>query len=491
MKSEQYFRSAESPEAVGISSQAIIHFLDEIEYKRLPMHGMLLIRKNQVVCEGYWAPYTADSLHRMYSISKSFVSLAVGLLIDEGKLRLNDRAADFFQDELPQPLHPYLARTTIRDLLIMATPHSENAYGRDDPDWLQAFFQKEPSHPPGTIFAYDTAATVVLTTIAERISGKPFLEYMRPALLDPLGFSKQAWCIQTPEGSSWGGSGVLCTLRDMAKVALLCLNEGRWNQKQLISREYIQQATSRQIDNSHLFDKHGYGYQIWRLRENGFAFIGMGSQLALCFPDQQFIFACTADTQGLGETGTGIVEAMWKHLYPSLSSSALPPDTASTRLNDRLNNLAILPQPGLPDSVTAERVSGVWYKLAANPMQITRLRLIFSQEEGCLAYTSAQGDHSLRFGLGKQVMDTFPQNNYFGYRIGRPAGKGYKYLASAAWVEPAKLNLLVYIIDHYLGTLKITLAFSGDEIGVYMTKAAEWFLDEYEGFAGGHALPTD
>src|SRR5690606_31951476 len=133
---------------------------------------------------------------------------------------------------------------------IMSTPNSANSYTRDDSDWAATFFQKEPSHPPGTIFSYDTSATVVLNTIVERISGVPFLEYMRPRLLDPIGFSENAWCIQTPEGTSWGGSGVICTLQDMAKLAYVCLNKGRWDGRQLISEEYIREATSKQIDTS-------------------------------------------------------------------------------------------------------------------------------------------------------------------------------------------------------------------------------------------------
>jgi CubicO group peptidase (beta-lactamase class C family) len=125
----------------------------------------------------------------MYSISKSFVSLAIGSLIGEDRLHLDDPVASFFPDKVPQDLHPWLAQATVRDLLMMATPHSENAYTRHDKDWAWCFFNKQPSHPAGTVFAYDTAATVVLNTIVERISGMPFLEYLRPRLLDPIGFS--------------------------------------------------------------------------------------------------------------------------------------------------------------------------------------------------------------------------------------------------------------------------------------------------------------
>ena len=94
-------------------------------------------------------------------------------------------------------------------------------------------------------------------------------------------------------------------------------------------------------------------------------------------------------------------------------------------------------------------------------------------------------------GIGSCRAGYFPQKNYFGEQIRQIPGIRYKCLSSAAWVEPHKLNLLVYITDDYFGTLKITMAFKGDEITLYMTKVAEWFLDEYQGFAGGQLADPD
>jgi CubicO group peptidase (beta-lactamase class C family) len=471
---------------VGISSRAVLEFIDRIDRLRVPIHGFILLRGGAVAAEGYWAPFHAERKHRMYSVSKSFVSLAVGLLTDRGRLSLDDQVARFFPDKTPDPLHRWLATATVRDLLMMATPHSTNSYTRHDTDWVRTFFEKSPSHPPGTIFSYDTAATVVLGTIVERLAGMPFLEAMREHVLDPIGFSKDAWCIQTPEGSSWGGSGVICTLRDMAKVAQVCADGGKWGEQQLISHEYIAAATAKQIDNTIAWGKHGYGYQIWRIAENGFAFIGMGSQLAFCFPDRDFVFACVSDTQGIGPTGTGVVDAFWEELYETLADESLAEDReGESRLAERIATLEVLPQAGSLESPVAANVDGVTYRLEQNPMGITRLRLRFHGDEGLLEYWNAQGDNRLRFGIGRQIEGEFPQKGYFGKRIGTPADPRYDCLASGAWVEPHKLNLLVYITDDYFGTLRITCAFKGEEIAVYMTKVAEWFLDEYEGFAGG------
>jgi CubicO group peptidase (beta-lactamase class C family) len=491
-RTSEPFGAAPSPESVGIPSRAVARFIDAIDAERVCMHGFVLVRAGRIAAEGYWAPFTAASLHRMYSVSKSLVSLAVGLLIDAGDLALNDRVADFFPDKLPAAVHPYLRHATVRDLLMMATPHSGTSYTRDDPDWTWTFFNRAPSHPPGTVFSYDTSATVVLGAIVERKAGVSFLESMRQKFLDPIGFSRQAWCVETPEGGSWGGSGVVCTLRDMARVAWACTSGGLWGGRRVLPDAYVREATSKQIDNSLAFGGQGYGYQVWRVPQDGFAFVGMGSQLAYCFPGRDFLFACVADTQGIGPTGTGIVEPMYREIHASLAEEALPEDReGAAQLRARIDGLHVLPQPGALSSSVASEIDGRTYDLEPNPMGISWLRFTLQGSEGRLAYSNASGDKVLRFGIGRQVAAAFPETHYYGTRIGTPSGRPYSCLASAAWVEEHKLNLLVYITDAYLGTLKATFAFRGENIAVYMTKVAEWFLDEYQGFAGGQARRQD
>ena len=115
MESKELFTPAPSSESLGIPSRAILNFLQRIDAERIGMHGFLLVRRNRIAAEGYWAPWSADRKHRMYSVSKSFVSLAVGMLIDEGRLTLDDRVADYFPDKLPEKLHPWLASSTVRN----------------------------------------------------------------------------------------------------------------------------------------------------------------------------------------------------------------------------------------------------------------------------------------------------------------------------------------------------------------------------------------
>jgi hypothetical protein len=123
-----------------------------------------------------------------------------------------------------------------------------------------------------------------------------------------------------------------------------------------------------------------------------------------------------------------------------------------------------------------------------NPMGITRMRLAFNGDQGTWEYTNDQGDNVLQFGIGRMLAGKFPQRSYYGEQIGLVPGIEYDCLASAVWIDEQTFNMEVFITDIHLGGLRLSFAFKGDEIGVFMTKQAEWFLDEYQGFAGGQRL---
>lgn len=147
------------PEDVGISSTGLISFARKLEYNNLPMHSIIVMRHGKICMESYYAPYTKDTLHRMFSVTKSFVSLAIGLLADEGRISLDDHIADYFPEKQPETgVHPYMQMLTIRQMLTMRTCHDVNAYKiGGSPDWVGSFFTVTPDHVPGTNFSYDTA----------------------------------------------------------------------------------------------------------------------------------------------------------------------------------------------------------------------------------------------------------------------------------------------------------------------------------------------
>jgi len=485
-----------TPEQAGIPSSVISAFLDRMDEKGIILHSLLLVKDGDLLTEAYWNPIDKDFRHRLYSSSKSFVSVAIGILIGEGKLSLNDKAIDFFKDRQPDYVDERLAMTTIRDLLRMATPYYAGVtYSPADPDWTDTFFKMElVDHYPGTIFRYDTTATTMLCMIVQRVTGLEFTEYLREKLFKKIGIAEDTKCVKTPCGHDWGGSGMLCTSRDFARFATICLNMGKYEGEELIPEWYMREATSKQIDNrsteNHPETIQGYGYQFWCLRNGGFATLGMGCQISLNFPEYGFSFVATGDTQSITSGYAAyVLPNFYDILYPYVEKNEkLPEDPAAyAALQEKIANLSIPTVKGKMTSSFAEKVNGKEYVLRPNRMNISRVKLTFEGDEGVLDYTNATGDHSIRFGFGHQVRGVFPETHYFGDNIGIPCGKGYDILTSAAWGMEDSLFIDLFAIDKYFGKIGMNFVFKDNVLTLHMQKIAEWFFDEYYGTACGEA----
>lgn len=324
------------PEECGIPAEAVAALEEQLTQNRVRMHGYLLLSGNRIIVEKYWEPYGADVLHRMYSITKSFVALAVGLLIKEGKISLEDKICDCFPEKLPEGgAHPWCQEMTIRDMLSMRTCYSSTTYKRyEGEDWTESFFRVKPDHVPGTVFHYDTSSAHVLGALVEKLTGTALLDYMREKFLDALGFSKEAYIIKDPVGVSQGGSGLMCTLRDVAKVAWLCNQYGLFDGTELLPKDFLQEALCPCVPTDlqpALDEQCGYGYLFWMPRTqlsatggqrgDGFVMYGMGGQLAVCFPKQDFCFLTMADTIGNPAGLQIIYDSFYRTVYPYLKEN--------------------------------------------------------------------------------------------------------------------------------------------------------------------------
>ena len=265
------------------------------------------------------------------------------------------------------------------------------------------------------------------------------------------------------------------------------MNSGNWNGKQLLSRDYVNAATSWQIDNSvsasSIETRHGYGYQFWRLRNEGFAMYGMGSQYALCLPNQGTILVTTADTQGTESAGDAIID-MYFRLVKKLSPDPLPENiSAQNKLKERISRLAIPLPLGAKETPLAKEISGRKYILDKNPAGMKWLRLNVGAGKCRLQYENESGEHELLFGMDVYAPQMFPEK-YYGMQIG-VKDTHYKCIGAGAWAEEKAFLGTIYAVDDYLGSIKFQLTFTGNEICGFMTKAAEWFFDEYHGFIVG------
>lgn len=483
-----------TPEQQGIHSSDIHEYIKHLERFHLSTHSLLIARHGSIVSEYYWKPFHRDFLHRQYSVSKSFVALAVGFAEQDGLLHLDDPLVRYFPKEAEHQRDENMKRQTIRQTLMMSTAKiPQNWFAVRTDDRVGFYFQNNDavSRPAGTIFQYDSTGSFILCALVERLTGKTLVQYLKEKLFDKIGVSDRIDCLECPGGHSWGDSGLLCSSLDLLKVAMFCMNKGMWNGEQILNEAYITAAVSKQIDNNphgtENYCEQGYGYLIWRCFDNSFFFNGMGCQFAICVPDKELILIYNGDNQGNTEAKTLIINTFFDRIARRCADEPLPDDKAAySALKEKTEGLELFSVKGQTDSPFQEKINGTTFLLDENPMKISKLKLCFSGDEGVLYYTNEQGDKELPFGIGRNRFSQFPQMGYSD-RIGsQPGNRLYRCAVSAAWTSEYQLNLRVQIIDTYFGNLAIQIGFRDDgTIGVHMVKTAEDFLNEYNGYATG------
>jgi hypothetical protein len=305
-----------------------------------------------------------------------------------------------------------------------------------------------------------------------------------------MGTFKTANILKTRNNDSWGDSALLCTTRDMASCAQLLMDGGVWEGERLINEKFVKDATSKQVDNSSKWFNacfiHGYGYQIWRTEQNGFAFVGMGDEITIALPDRGLVFVCTADHQGTDNLIRNImVNAFFDIIVDNLSDEPLPEDKAAeARLAERTSDLKLRALRGMEDSSFRSELNGRVYTCENNPMGITKFSFHFKDKtEGEFRYTNAQGDKVIPFGVNHNVFGKFPQLGYSNGFGGLRTTDGFMYndAVSFGWLEDKKLMLFVQIIDRYFGLMSATFAFRDNYAAAQFAKIGEDFLDEYTG----------
>ena len=469
-----------TPESVGIPSQTITNFILRLQKQKVPMHSILVYRHDCLVTEGYYAPYQPDTLHRMFSISKSFTSIAIGLLADEGKLSLDDPIISYFPDKVPDDVHPWIAAMTIRDMLMMRTCHASTTYKVNmQTDWVESFFTVPPTHPAGKVFHYDTSSAHTLAALVERLSGMPMLDYLKEKL-SALGFSRESYMLTDPFGVSMGGSGLTATPMDLLKFAYLIAHEGLVDGKQLLSSSYIRESTSNLtptlVPAPCRSEACGYGYQFWRNEKDGYVCYGMGGQLIIFLPKWDLICITTADTQGIGGGNQLIYDALYDEILPSLAPNPLPEDQKSHQeLLSLLQKLEIAPLEGSISSPVAKKVDQGRFSFAANDPGFSDLRLTLGKDEGTLSFTLRGKEYQLVFGLGCIRTGIFPVYEQ-------------RYAASGAWLADDTFYLRFHIIDAYVGSVHFEFSFGEDDVTVFMRKQEESLFHEFQGHLYGKKM---
>ena len=290
---EQAFVRA-TPENQGISSDLFAALLRELDAsKDTEMHHFMALRHGKVICECNFAPYPKGMWHITHSMCKSITGMAIGMLIEEEKLKLDENIYDIFPDHINAFSKIFRPVITVENLLTMTSGITFNESGIvSGNDWLGSFLNASVNGKPGTEFQYNSLNTYVLSAIVTKRTGETLTEYLTPRLFGPLGITKYYW-ETCPKGITKGGWGLFLCAEDMAKLGQLYLQRGKWNGQQLVSEYWIEISTARHLKTQN--DTYGYGYQLWmEQRPGSFEYNGMLGQNVIIYPDMDMVLVTNA-----------------------------------------------------------------------------------------------------------------------------------------------------------------------------------------------------
>ncbi|MCR5304766.1 MAG: beta-lactamase family protein [Lachnospiraceae bacterium] len=432
---------------------------EDLGYLDLPMKALLIEKDGERIYERYWNPIKEGTLLKYFSCAKSMTMLAVGLLAEEGQIHLDAPISLYFPEYSQNAEDPWFSKMTIRNMLEMRTCYSKTTYNKTSrtENWVESFFKAEPSHPPGTIFRYDTSSAHTLCALVEKITHKDMLTYLKDTVLDDLGFSRWSYLAKDPFGTSMGGSGLMVSAEDMMKVGNMVMGRGVYRGERFYPGEFLEEATTYKV--SPYFDHNdlrGYGYMTWMI-PGGFAFFGMGSQWVLMYPELSLVIVTAADTQKIPGADVMLRNALYRRVVKPLGG-------------DYMKSVKREGMPFLPygSSSNEDDMNGRGFRFKSNSSGFETMSLKFGRDSGTLRYRLSGREYSLPFGMDGFCDSLFP-------------GTGAKCTTFGSWLDEDTLYIKSWLSDDFTSSVTFKLFFGDDFAVAQIGKTEEVQLREYNG----------
>ena len=321
---------AETPASIQAAVDALL--ADDEADPSVTFESLMILTHGNVIYENWYGDAAPDKPHAMHSVSKSFTATAIGMLVDQGKIKVTDKLIDFFPEDLPDEVSDNLKAITVYDLLTMNCGHETEVNRRGADDWVKAFLAHPVTKTPGTWYCYNSMGTYMLSAIAQKVSGEKVNDFLTPRLWDKLHIEVPQW-EESPQGINCGGWGLYIKTEDMAKFGQLFLQKGKWNGEQLISEDWVAEASKYQVpsvpsgtrpDNAaergltpeNCTFMLGYGYQMWMCPEGAYRADGARGQYIMIYPDADAVIAITANSNNLQAEQ----DLVYKYLFPAVKA---------------------------------------------------------------------------------------------------------------------------------------------------------------------------
>ena len=458
-----------TPERQGISSAGIRRFLTAIKDSGQEFHSLMILRHGNVVAEAWWAPYSSEHKQQLYSLSKSFTSTAIGLAVAEGLLSVEDPVISFFPDSLPPAISENLAALKVKHLLMMSVGHEKDSIMTVEKTpvgtpWAKTFLAIPVVNKPGTQFLYNSGASYMLSAIVKKVTGLSAHNYLKPRLFKPLDITGSTWT-ENAEGINIGASHLRIRTEDIAKFGQLFLQQGQWKGKQILSKDWVAAASSKQISNGKNDGSwaYGYGYQFWLNPPGGFRADGAFGQYSMIIPEKDAVVAITSESISTKTT----MQIVWDVLLPEMKQDVLQGESNEFKqLQQELKSLKYEPPKLKTTSPKAAAISGKEFKLEKNPFDAQSVSFQFTGDK-CIFTLKTEGKPAIRItnGINHWIREGNKKPEPHSLFSLRRIDFDSIVAASATWQDENTLLLTWRFIETVHGD-SLTCIFDGDKVTI-------------------------
>ena len=375
MNSRKPFECA-TPEEMGVSSSLILEYIENLEKSQTEMHGLMIMRHNKMIAQGWWTPFGPNLRHGLQSHTKTYAATAVGIAYTEGLLKLDERIIDIFPDEAPENPSENLKLLTVRDVLCMGC--GMDTMPMPTKDWIRDFLHTPVNHKPGTTYMYNSTGSTLLGAIVRKKTGLGLHDYLTPRLFNKIGIDPDnlRWACM-PDGMEVGGGGLYATTEDNFRLMKLYADGGVWEGERILAEDYVKLATTNQndsatesINNPEASDNFlGYGFQIWMCKpKHAYRADGAMGQFTIVLPDQDMEISITETAVG-AHWAQSTLNITWDFIEKIKENGPIAKDDeAYDKLCRKLQRLNIGNPECQPFSPTIEKINGKKYKVTSGDL---------------------------------------------------------------------------------------------------------------------------
>ena len=370
-----------TPEAQGIDSEILANAIEQAHKTGVNIHSLLVVRNNYIVAEAYFYPYDGKSPHDLASVTKSLTSTLVGLAIEQRKIKSTEqKILTFFPKNKIANKDTRKEKITVGHLLTMSSCLDCKSKGGEptlwemlnQPDNVQYMLDLPMVGEPGSNFVYCSGGMHLLSAIITQTTGMHTEEFGRKFLFEPLNIKPGFWPLD-PQGINHGFGNFHLLARDMAKLGVLFMNNGKWDGRQIVPADWVKTATTSHIKTGSARD---YGYGWWIPPTSNvipFEASGRGGQQISVLPSKNTVIVFNGGGFNTGE--------MMKLVQPAIKSDQPLPENpaAVARLKTAIGEAAKPPAANAiqPLPAMAKMISGKTFVLGNNWIGLQTLKLTF------------------------------------------------------------------------------------------------------------------